>query len=109
MLVGLMSIAGLPLTAGFPGRWGLLLALAPIDPFAGWAIVIAFFSIGVTTLRWADILLSEPHIRAQGSRSIRERLTLGGGVALSLLVGAFPQIIYPWVVEGVSGVAQLLP
>ncbi len=109
MLVGLMSIAGLPLTAGFPGRWGLLLALAPIDPFAGWAIVIAFFSIGVTTLRWADILLSEPHIRAQGSRSIRVRLTLGGGVALSLLVGAFPQIIYPWVVEGVSGVAQLLP
>lgn len=108
-LVGIMSIAGFPLTAGFPGRWGLLFALVPVDPFARWAIMVAFFCIGLTTLRWANTLLSEPRMKVKEPQSIRERLLLGGGIGLCLLVGAFPQILYPWVVGAVSGVTQQLP
>jgi formate hydrogenlyase subunit 3/multisubunit Na+/H+ antiporter MnhD subunit len=104
-----LSIAGFPLTAGFPGRWGLLFALVPVDPSARWAIMVAFFCIGLTTLRWANTLLSEPRTKVKEPQSIRERLLLGGGIGLCLLVGAFPQILYPWVVAAVSGVAQQLP
>jgi len=108
-LVGVMSIAGFPLTAGFPGRWGLLLALAPLDPFAGGAILLAFLCVGMTAIRWTYTLLSEPSHRERKAISFSERLFLGGGIGMCLMLGTFPQILYPWVVEVAAGMTQLFP
>jgi len=108
-LVGMMSIAGFPLTAGFPGRWGLLLTLAPLDPIAGWAILLAFLCVGATAIHWAYTLLSEPRLRERKAINFSERLFLGGGIVMCLVLGAFPQLLYPWVVEVAAGMTQLFP
>jgi formate hydrogenlyase subunit 3/multisubunit Na+/H+ antiporter MnhD subunit len=108
-LVGLASMAGFPLTAGFPGRWALLTTLARIDPLAGWAVILAFLFIGAAVLRWASTLLGSPVEEQITETSTTETIFLVGGIAMCILMGAFPQLIYPWVTEAAAGMLQLFP
>jgi formate hydrogenlyase subunit 3/multisubunit Na+/H+ antiporter MnhD subunit len=108
-LIGVASMAGFPLTAGFPGRWALLSTLATVDTIAGWAIILAFLCVGAATLRWANVLLGPPSDERTKSSPIVEKLFIGGGIAMCILLGAFPQLLYPWVTEAAAGMAQLFP
>lgn len=108
-LVGVMSIAGFPLTAGFPGRWGLLLSLAPLYPLAGGSILLALLCVGMTAIRWTYTLLSEPRLRERKAITFSERIFLGGGIGMCLMLGTFPQVLYPWIVEVAACLTQLFP
>ena len=108
-LIGVASMAGFPLTAGFPGRWALLSMLATVDPIAGWAIILAFLCVGAATLRWANTLLGSPPDDRTSPSPIVEKLFIGGGIAMCILLGAFPQLLYPWVTDAAAGMAQLFP
>jgi formate hydrogenlyase subunit 3/multisubunit Na+/H+ antiporter MnhD subunit len=108
-LIGVASMAGFPLTAGFPGRWALLSTLATDNPIAGWAIILAFLCVGVATLRWANALLGSSPDEAIKTSTLVETLFIGGGIAMCILLGAFPQLLYPWVTEAAAGMAQLFP
>jgi formate hydrogenlyase subunit 3/multisubunit Na+/H+ antiporter MnhD subunit len=108
-LVGVLSIAGFPLTAGFPGRWALISHLASIDFFAGAAIVVASLFIGATAVHWGNVLLSVPLQELPQPEPASVRIILIGGIAMCILLGVFPQLLYPWVVQAVAGMTQLLP
>ncbi len=108
-LTGILSIAGFPLTAGFPGRWALLSMLAPIDSVASITVILASLFIGGTAIRCAGILIAEPRLEDQTHVSFQEKIILGGGVVMCLLLGLFPQLIYPWVVQAAAGITQYVP
>lgn len=109
ILTGVLSIAGFPLTAGFPGRWALLTILAPIDPVASVTIILACLFIGGAAIRWASIMIAEPRSEDQTHVPVNEKIILGGGVVMCILLGLFPQLIYPWVVQAAAGIAQYVP
>ncbi|NIS81454.1 MAG: hypothetical protein GTO14_14910 [Anaerolineales bacterium] len=109
VLVGLLSLAGFPLTAGFPGRWAFIATLTPVDPLASASILLALLSLGGMALRWAGIFFSAQQSEAPGSRSRLENLFIASGVLVCVLLGIFPQLLYPWVVQAAAGMSQLLP
>ncbi|MGB2896932.1 MAG: proton-conducting transporter membrane subunit [Anaerolineales bacterium] len=106
-LVGLLSIAGTPLTAGFPGRWSLLTIVLHADRLAAGTVIFSMIGLGVLVIRWAAILFG----RGDGGESIAmskvSRGFLVGGILLLLLLGLFPQLVFPWVEEVASGLANL--
>jgi len=107
-LVGLLAIVGAPLTAGFPGRWGSLQLMAGIDPNAVLAI-LGGSSLGtLVVLRWLWRSLSQAD-RAPVTIGLNqpERAFLLLGILLVVLLGFFPQLLYPWVVQSLSGLTNL--
>jgi len=109
-LAGLLSLAGFPLSAGFPGRWSLMSGLHGAMPWTSWTILTAMTLLTGTVISWARRLFAVPAERASPTRLTRlEQLFLGGGIFLLLLLGIFPQLVYPWVVEMANGLSNLVP
>jgi len=106
-LFGLLSVAGIPLTAGFPGRWSLLTGVLHADKFAAGTVIFSMIGLGVLVIRLAAILFG----RGDGEDFIampkEPRAFLLGGIVLLLLLGLFPQLIFPWVEDVASGLANL--
>lgn len=109
MIVGLFSLAGAPLTAGFPGRWGSITLLAGSHPLAAMVLVLGVGVNSATAFRWLRWLLGAAELDPPSlALASRDRLLQYGGVALCLVLGLFPQLLYPWVVQTVSGLANLI-
>jgi len=104
ILVGMISLAGFPLTAGFPGRWEILRIIAPLDNYAWIALLSSMGILGLATIRSAKILLKKADKSTQSILNWTERIYLGGGILLTLIFGLFPQIIYPWIVIVIEGI-----
>ncbi|MCJ7568193.1 MAG: hypothetical protein MUO58_11705, partial [Anaerolineales bacterium] len=96
-LVGLLSIAGTPLSAGFPGRWSLLTVVLYSDRLAAGTVIFSMIGLGVIVMRWAAILFG----RGDGEEIVAmpnaPRGFLMGGIILLLLLGLFPQLIFLWI------------
>lgn len=106
-LVGLLSIAGTPLTAGFPGRWALLTVVLQTDKFAAGTVIFSMIGLGVLVIRWAAILFGRGDGEELIAMSKVPRSFLLGGIILLLLLGLFPQLVFPWVEDVASGLANL--
>ena len=106
-LVGLLSIAGTPLTAGFPGRWSLLTVVLYSDRLAAGTVIFSMIGLGVIVMRWAAILFG----RGDGEEIVAmpnaPRGFLMGGIILLLLLGLFPQLIFLWIEDVASGLVNL--
>jgi len=106
-LVGLLSVAGTPLTAGFPGRWSLLTEVLHADKLAAGTVLFSMVGLGMLVIRWAAILFG----RRDGDEIIavskEPRIFLLGGILLLLILGLFPQLVFPWVENVASGLANL--
>ncbi|MEJ2549189.1 MAG: proton-conducting transporter membrane subunit [Anaerolineales bacterium] len=109
VITGLLSVAGFPLSAGFPGRWALIEALLNADLIAGLSVILSLACIGAIALRWLRIFLSTDYEGKRMVMPIFERGFMIAGVAFCLLLGIFPQLSYPWVVEAAAGMTQLFP
>jgi formate hydrogenlyase subunit 3/multisubunit Na+/H+ antiporter MnhD subunit len=109
ILTGLLSLAGYPLFAGFPGRWALIETLLVSDLLAGLSLVMSMACLGAIVLKWARIFLSHEHEMTLFSIPLIEKGFIIGGVIFCLLLGIFPQLSYPWVLEAVAGMKQLFP
>ena len=107
-LIGGLSTAGLPVSAGFAARWALYRALAPSDLSS--ALVMMFASAGVIIGVWRALstLLSRPESSPVGtSEPGRDGLLqwwlLAGVVVLVVAgcvgIGLFPQLITPTAVR----------
>ena len=106
LVFGGISMAGLPVSAGFVWRWALYRALAPASP--GYAVLLVLASTGVLVGLWRGMstLLERP-------RSIENRSVISPGRSESWLtavvvilvilgcvgVGLFPQILAPYTVR----------
>jgi formate hydrogenlyase subunit 3/multisubunit Na+/H+ antiporter MnhD subunit len=107
-IVGVLSIAGLPLTAGFPARWALLSAIAPDHVVAAAAVVLSIVITSAGALRWVGVLFRAVPFPGAGLPRRSVQLLQGAGVGLCLLFGVFPQVLFPWVVLAASGLANLM-
>ncbi len=108
-LAGLMSLAGLPLTAGFPWRWSVI-AQIPEVPFAGVVLMVgSTLAILWVVVRWAISLFDRATIEEQAGESSQRRLVLALAGAICLLLGVFPQLTLPWVLQASAGLASIAP
>lgn len=105
ILVGLLSLAGFPLTAGFPGRWGLLAIVAPMDQFGWIAIIGAMGILGIAAIRSSFALLNKSSDIHYDIADWKEKIYLGGGVFLTIVLGIFPQLLFPWIIKALEGIA----
>ncbi len=126
-LLGVLSLAGQPLTAGFPWRWTLLAQLSESSPIGAVLMVVSMLAILWAVLRWTRVLFesgpAEADIDPQGSGAEiepqaadaeigpraagRVAITFMGGACL--LWGIFPQLAIPWVSQAIAGLANLSP
>ncbi len=106
-LVGLLSVAGTPLTAGFPVRWSLLTVVLHADKLAAGTVLFSMIGLGMLVIRWAAILFGRGNGDEIIAVSKEPRIFLLGGILLLLFLGLFPQLIFPWVEDVASGLANL--
>jgi formate hydrogenlyase subunit 3/multisubunit Na+/H+ antiporter MnhD subunit len=94
-LLGAFSLAGFPLTAGFPGQWMTLANSQGSEPVVVAAVV---FGLGTTWFaigRWGWTLSTHPV--DDGNTLPRSRtVALVGGLALILLFAVLPGWIFSW-------------
>jgi len=108
-LIGALGMAAYPMTCGFPGRWAVLLGHASGDVVAA-ALMLAGGAVAVSAvLRWTGIMAGGPRGREPHTLGRGEVLFLGGGIALCLMVGVFPQLLFPWLLRAAAGLAGLTP
>lgn len=116
-LVGGMSIAGMPITAGFAARWALYRALAPSQ--LGSALLLVASSVGLMIGIWRtfSVLLQRPLLpegeqhEAETPVPARGPLVRGLVAALvlaSICIGLWPQIITP-ISEQLASMVTFLP
>jgi NADH-quinone oxidoreductase subunit N len=107
-LVGLFAVGGLPLTAGFPGRWALMTILAPISGITTSAVLIGIIAITMSGFRWMAVMMRSR--RKQTEKPILiQRIFLMAGLGLCIVLGLFPQLTYPIVVRAGAGLINLVP
>lgn len=107
-LAGLLSLSGFPLAAGFPGRWALLAILSPLDRFAAAAVVLSCLAVSGAAARWLGTFIQPSTNEEKVEPTFGERLFLGGGVALCVLFGTFPQI-FAVIFQVTRGLTNLVP
>jgi formate hydrogenlyase subunit 3/multisubunit Na+/H+ antiporter MnhD subunit len=107
-LVGMLTLVGFPITAGFPGRWALLSLVGEGHLLDGLVLVLASFVLILSTLQWAYRFLRTDKEGDASEMPIGPRLLAIGGIVICVVLGVFPQIVYPWVVEAASGLLQLM-
>jgi formate hydrogenlyase subunit 3/multisubunit Na+/H+ antiporter MnhD subunit len=109
LVVGIFSLAGFPLTAGFPGRWSLLLSLSVVDNLAAWSVILVLALIVARGLVWTRTFLHPGEMDNLERANVIERVYFAGGVAIVVLLGVFPQLIYPWIIGVAAGMTHLFP
>jgi multicomponent Na+:H+ antiporter subunit D len=103
LVVGALSIAGFPVSAGFVWRWSLYRALAPSSSLSGaMLLILAGGGIMVGLVRTLSTLLARPNPEtgAPDSVSIRSEgwlntLVIGLAILSCVIIGLFPQLISP--------------
>ncbi|MCX7683291.1 MAG: proton-conducting transporter membrane subunit [Anaerolineae bacterium] len=111
-VLGGLSVAGLPLGAGFAWRWSLYRALADTDP--GTMVLLLLAAAGVMGGLWRGMasLLERPRLpeaRSVFPPATREGKLFALSVLIALLlcvvVSIYPQLLSPWVTRMVDACA----
>jgi formate hydrogenlyase subunit 3/multisubunit Na+/H+ antiporter MnhD subunit len=102
-IIGLFSVAGFPITAGFPGRWAIMAG----GGAAAFAVVGAIGAVSLAAIRWTSTVLRSPREMSLPPLALLDRFFLGVGILLCVLLGLFPQLLYPWVVGALTGLSGL--
>jgi formate hydrogenlyase subunit 3/multisubunit Na+/H+ antiporter MnhD subunit len=106
LVFGGLSVAGLPVSAGFVWRWSLCRALAPSSP--GAALFLLLAGVGVMIGVWRGLSALLVHPRAPENRSVvslssPEGWLTAAVVAVAIVacvgVGLFPQVLAPLAVR----------
>jgi formate hydrogenlyase subunit 3/multisubunit Na+/H+ antiporter MnhD subunit len=105
---GLLTLAGFPLTAGFPARWALLQGLAQEDAAAAAAVVLGSAALAAAALRWLGALLDGTPSDGASSLGLGERVFLAGGILSCAVLGVFPQV-FSGIFAATHGLANLIP
>ena len=108
-LLAMLSLAGLPLTAGFPWRWAALTELPGLPPVGAILVIFNMLAVLWTMLRWTHALFqAEPEDQRAWERQPRT-IAVAFLAAACLLLGVFPQLALPWIAQATAGLANLIP
>jgi formate hydrogenlyase subunit 3/multisubunit Na+/H+ antiporter MnhD subunit len=97
--MGLLSLMGLPLMAGFPAKWALLRLLAEQNALLALALLAAMTSVGVVVMRGLAALTTpdSPDEVIVPQETPLQMIFYSLSVLAILAFGAFPQWLLPWV------------
>ncbi|MCC7359135.1 MAG: hypothetical protein IT317_06645 [Anaerolineales bacterium] len=117
IVLGVLSVAGFPLTVGFTIRWSLLYLLAQIHPTAAIFLLLGMVSIAFVCARGlAALIRSDPATEESADLpGAPPRLgpfaiaAYGLGVTLVLALGLFPQWMLPAVARTAEALFQISP
>lgn len=107
--LGAASIAGLPLTAGFPAKWRLLQILATGTAYAWISIMVAMFIFGLRILRFAQKNRSNGRGNGGAHTDAKIIVFLYAAVFLTFAFGLVPQVLNRWIEHTVMGLGLLIP
>ena len=115
LVFGGLSMAGLPVSAGFVWRWALCRALAPSNPGAALLLLLAGVGVMAGVWRLISVLLARP--RELKDRSVvpvpSENWLTGLVVLVAILacvgVGLFPQVFGPIAAQLAGTYTFLIP
>jgi NADH-quinone oxidoreductase subunit N len=116
LIFGGLSVAGLPVSAGFVWRWSLYRALAPTYP--GYAVVLILAALGVMAGLWRvlAILMERSHppdsgrvIQSDPSESWLTAAVICVAILICVGVGLFPQVLAPWAARLADAYTFLAP
>lgn len=105
---GLATLIGLPMSAGFPGRWGIMAELASS---AGWMtlVITASSLVGlIVMMRWINTLFG-PTEHGSSERGYAGKALMGTGIIVTILLGVFPQLVFTWITSIAAGFPALVP
>jgi NADH-quinone oxidoreductase subunit N len=95
MLLFMLSLAGIPATAGFVGKWYLFGAAVRAD--AAWIAVVAVLNSAVSLYYYARVVvmmyMREPEDEVAIAASPGQRLAIAACALFTLLFGVYPQPI----------------
>jgi NADH-quinone oxidoreductase subunit N len=103
LIFGGLSVAGLPVSAGFVWRWSLYRALAPT--YSGYAVVLILATLGVMTGLWRILAVLLERSHSPDNRSVTQSdppeswltaVVMCVAILACVCVGLFPQILAPW-------------
>jgi len=101
LIFGGLSVAGLPVSAGFTWRWALYRALAPSSPGSALFLLLAGAGVMIGVWRGLSILLVRPRSPegSNPSQDTSEGWLMAMVVAVAILacigIGLFPQVLAP--------------
>jgi NADH-quinone oxidoreductase subunit N len=100
VIFGGLSLAAVPITAGFPGRWALYRLLAVDDLGLAFILLIASVSVTLAYARGiAALFRRESAAEEAATEKPREgqvaMVYLAIGVGTIILLGVFPQLLLP--------------
>ncbi len=93
LIYGLLSLAGLPLTPGFSGRWLLVDLVAGQSPWVAAVILLTIALTMVAILRWlARLMAPARDVSSSGvPESLLMRVVAGLALIIGLILALFPQ------------------
>ena len=108
-LLGVLSLAGLPLTAGFPWRWILMAQSSESSNPGAILMLISMFAILWVVLRWTRVLFEMEPTAAEIELRTDGRVAVALMAGACVLLGILPQLVTPWVSLATAGLANLSP
>lgn len=110
LVMAQLSIAGLPVMAGYPVNFSVWISLARLDTLAFFGILLGSVGIIVAALRTLTVLVTGP---GDAPWSVKEDGFTGTLIGLAILamlvVGIFPQFFLPPLLNTVTSFPQLIP
>ena len=110
VVLGGLSLAGFPLTAGFAGRWALYRLLAAEDIGLAFVLLLASGSVMLAYARGIAALVRQP-AAADNEWPLEDQVAiayLALGVLLIVALGLFPQLLLPSVTKAVEAFGALV-
>ena len=92
-LLGAFSLVGFPLTVGFPGRWGLGLALFSSSDPSGWALALGVAGGTVACLHWVGHPFRRGRDGAGDTPSTEGSVLSAGRCGVAGGVGCIPAVV----------------
>ena len=107
MLVFMLSLAGIPATAGFIGKWFLFGAV--VKAHYAWLAVVAVINSAISLYYYARVVVNmymkAPEGAARLAPSWGQRVAIGACIAFTLVFGLYPQPIIAFAERSILALA----